>query len=412
VAPLAPKLLVFTRESPLATEAGDGRYLFDMLEFLASQGVRIEVIWSKPKMRFRQLGFLLLPKESTCLNISIPSAIALGRLRFLPKQWMNKLFPPRVTASESPFGTWMSAPDRAECDIARQRMQKFQPDVCIAAYPWMTPVFKNTGSDFKKPLIATLVHAVWHETAASLAQCLGTGEFKSFSRDMEIALLEQSDCIIAINDDDAEKFKEMLPSKITLTVAPSLLSRASVTAAQYVPGRCLFVGGVSIHNVRGLEWFLSEIWPCVLSALPTATLIVCGHVCDAFVGRQFQHVSFVGQQKRLDAFYEQAQVVVCPLLHGGGTKIKVLEALAFAKPCVTTSVGLQGLNSVSDCVVRADDAGDFAAAVLRLLTEPECASELKTRSGAALQQFAPEQCYGEFSKLIHQAANHLSLKQF
>jgi hypothetical protein len=59
-------------------------------------------------------------------------------------------------------------------------------------------------------------------------------------------------------------------------------------------------------------------------------------------------------------------------------------------------------------VVRADGANDFAAAVVRLLTEPEWARALKPKSKAALHQFAPEQCYAPLLKLIHHVANQMT----
>jgi glycosyltransferase involved in cell wall biosynthesis len=89
-------------------------------------------------------------------------------------------------------------------------------------------------------------------------------------------------------------------------------------------------------------------------------------------------------------YYRQAAVFVVPLRIGGGTKLKVLEAMAMALPVVTTTVGAQGLNVESGRhLFVADNPDDFAGRVLELLKDRKKAAQI----GAAARRFV-EQKYG------------------
>jgi glycosyltransferase involved in cell wall biosynthesis len=81
-------------------------------------------------------------------------------------------------------------------------------------------------------------------------------------------------------------------------------------------------------------------------------------------------VQLAGAVPDLRPFYQEADVVVVPLLHGGGTRIKVLEAFAYRRPVVATSVAVAGL-ALRDGVevMLADSPREFAAAVSALLED-------------------------------------------
>jgi len=77
---------------------------------------------------------------------------------------------------------------------------------------------------------------------------------------------------------------------------------------------------------------------------------------------------------------ERADVVIVPVRIGGGTRLKILEAMAMGKAVVSTTIGAEGLDLVAERdLLVADDAAGFAAQVARLLAD----SELRRRLGAA-----------------------------
>src|SRR6185503_16310562 len=146
----------------------------------------------------------------------------------------------------------------------------------------------------------------------------------------------------------------------------------------------------------GLRWFLDAIWPAVRSSVPDAILLVAGSVCGAAKPLS-DGVRLLGSVRDLAGLYRRAAVVISPLQAGSGLKIKLIEALAHGKAIVATGVTLQGVEQeVDGAVLVADDPADFAAAVIRLLSDEKlrlaCASAALE---VARTKFSPTACYAE-----------------
>lgn len=137
----------------------------------------------------------------------------------------------------------------------------------------------------------------------------------------------------------------------------------------------LFLGVLSYPpNTDAVMWFLREIWPRLRSEVPGVQLNIAGHSPPAAVQRlnAFEDVSVRGFVKESLPLYENATVVIVPLRAGGGTRLKILEAMAFGRVVVSTSIGCEGLRVVSgEHLIVADTPEEFAAAVVRVLREPE-----------------------------------------
>jgi len=101
-------------------------------------------------------------------------------------------------------------------------------------------------------------------------------------------------------------------------------------------------------------------------------------------------VSVTGWVDDMTSCYESAHAVVVPLRGGGGTRIKVLEAFAHQRPVVSTAFGAEGLGAAGgEHLLLADDPDGFAAACLRLMTEPALGPALMARGGALARQHEP-----------------------
>jgi glycosyltransferase involved in cell wall biosynthesis len=88
-------------------------------------------------------------------------------------------------------------------------------------------------------------------------------------------------------------------------------------------------------------------------------------------------VEVTGTVPDLEPWYARTRVALAPLLTGGGSRLKILEALAAGRPVVATSIGAEGLEDlIGRGVVVADDPADMAAAVVELLRDPRASAEL------------------------------------
>jgi glycosyltransferase involved in cell wall biosynthesis len=155
--------------------------------------------------------------------------------------------------------------------------------------------------------------------------------------------------------------------------------------------RLVFTGKMDYRpNVDAALWFAAEILPRVRGAHREVEFHVVGQQpAPALLrldGRE--GVAIAGAVADTRPHIAGAAVYVAPLRMGGGTRFKVLEAFALARPVVSTPLGAEGFAVASEReLLLAGDAGTFAGAVVRLLSEPR----LATRLGLAGQRFAREQ---------------------
>jgi glycosyltransferase involved in cell wall biosynthesis len=133
----------------------------------------------------------------------------------------------------------------------------------------------------------------------------------------------------------------------------------------------LFVAGFAHHpNAGAAAWFVREALPLVRQKYPQICLDLVGsNPSDGVKGLHGNGVNVVGfvTDEELVMRYAAARVVVAPLRYGGGVKGKVIEAMHFGVPCVTTTVGAQGLAQTDEFLAAEDDACAFATRVIELL---------------------------------------------
>lgn len=137
----------------------------------------------------------------------------------------------------------------------------------------------------------------------------------------------------------------------------------------------LFVAGFGHPpNADAAAWFVHEVLPLIRARHPQIRLDLVGSnpsdAVKALQGDSVRVTGFVSDQE-LARHYAGARVVVAPLRYGAGVKGKVIEAMHFGVPCVTTSAGVQGLAQAGDFLVATDDAEAFAAKVVTYLDDDD-----------------------------------------
>jgi glycosyltransferase involved in cell wall biosynthesis len=148
----------------------------------------------------------------------------------------------------------------------------------------------------------------------------------------------------------------------------------------------LFFGLMStIPNVDGVLWFLREIWPRVAAARPATRFVVVGaNPSSTVIAQAGPGVTILGPVDDLRPHLSAAAAIVVPLRLGSGTRLKILEAWAMARPVISTSLGAEGLNAMpGKQLLIADDPQTFAGSVLQVLDNPSIAEELG-RAGRTL----------------------------
>jgi glycosyltransferase involved in cell wall biosynthesis len=148
----------------------------------------------------------------------------------------------------------------------------------------------------------------------------------------------------------------------------------------------LFFGALDYFpNEDGLLHFVRETWPLIERIAPDARLKIVGQNPTPWVlACRAPRIEVTGPVADLRPHIASAAVAIAPLRIGGGTRFKILEALAMARPVVSTSIGAEGIEARhGQHLLVADDPASFAAAVSRLLADAAFGSRLG-REGRAL----------------------------
>jgi glycosyltransferase involved in cell wall biosynthesis len=189
---------------------------------------------------------------------------------------------------------------------------------------------------------------------------------------------------------DGERLQAICPGVSTSVVANGVnVDYFTPGAAPPEQAHLVMVSGMNWFPNRDMVlYFVEQIWPALAAARPDVKLTIVGasppEEVTALSARDAR-VAVTGWVDDVRPFMERAQVYLCPMRDGGGTRLKILDALAMGKAIVATSMALEGIDVVPERdVLVADDPARFVAQVVRLVDEPGLAARL----GASGREFA------------------------
>jgi glycosyltransferase involved in cell wall biosynthesis len=152
----------------------------------------------------------------------------------------------------------------------------------------------------------------------------------------------------------------------------------------------LFIGRYTYQpNAVAAAHLIRDIWPRIYAARPDVRLLIAGQDPERIPGHgeSALGVEYLGFVEDLAALYAKAAVVCAPILSGGGTRIKIVEAAAYGKPVVSTTIGAEGLEMQDGKhLLLRDDPVEFARACVDLLDDQANAR----RIGSAARSFVAE----------------------
>lgn len=219
------------------------------------------------------------------------------------------------------------------------------------------------------------VHRRTSQSADSfLHRCYSSVQWRSTRREEE-QCVKNVDLLLATSERDRRVFEKEL-SAPNVMVVPNGVDlnefAPSARSLQLRSGSILFSGLMSYYpNQHAVRWFLDKVFPLILRRSSDAKVVIAGASPPQWLKkRSSSQVEITGRVEDMRPFIEQGQVVIAPLLVGGGTRVKILEAQAMGKPVVSTSLGAEGLDlKDGESVLIADQADHFANRVVDVLTD-------------------------------------------
>jgi glycosyltransferase involved in cell wall biosynthesis len=224
--------------------------------------------------------------------------------------------------------------------------------------------------------IETIARANGHAVMAAWAQA----ECRRFEL-LEIAAFRKFDRVYVCSEADRTSLAARCP--VELQVLPNVVRLQEPPPgppprSPDEPFRFLFIGTMDYYpNFDAYHWFCNEVLP-ILRRMARANFIVEVAGFES-AGRLEPHesVCLAGEVPDVRPLYERAHAVIVPLRAGGGTRIKILEAFAFGRPVISTTIGAEGIEATPDRdILLADSPEAFAAACAELISNPDLGRHL------------------------------------
>lgn len=211
--------------------------------------------------------------------------------------------------------------------------------------------------------------------------------------DFEKKACPEFDCVVAVSREDREMMQQQYGVENVYDVPTGVdtaFFRPSGELARK-PHNLVFTGSMDwLPNEDAIRYFTEQIMPRIRQEVPDVTLTVVGR--DPYPGlvelsKRDASVIVTGRVEDVRPYMEEASAYIVPLRIGGGTRLKIYEAMAMEKAIVSTSIGAEGLPVTNgEEIVLADTPESFADAVVKLLKNADLADEIGQCAAARVRK--------------------------
>jgi glycosyltransferase involved in cell wall biosynthesis len=198
------------------------------------------------------------------------------------------------------------------------------------------------------------------------------------------AIVQRAAAVTVVSDVEKDHFERIGcdPKRVAVVPNGAPTAHLGIDVAR-TPDTIVYPGSVTYSpNLDAVRYFAHEIWPRVRVARPDARFLVTGRVdgVDLSDFSRVPGVTFTGQVPDVRSLVASSRVCIVPLREGGGTRTKIIEAMALGTPVVSTSKGAEGLAvSSGRDILMADAPQAFADQVVRLLEDDRLVESISSR---------------------------------
>lgn len=199
-------------------------------------------------------------------------------------------------------------------------------------------------------------------------------------------LLSRYKIATVVSKQEQQILSKAFPDLRIVDVIPNCIELEKYASASAAPDRTslIFTGSFQYSaNYDAMLWFIREVFPRILAQSPGTTLTITGDPANKPLP-PMRNVTQTGFIEDIMPLVSRAWCSVAPIRVGGGTRVKILEAMALGTPVVATSKGAEGLDVQNGRhILIADSPEEYAAAVVRLIDEPGLRDAI-SKNGRAL----------------------------
>ncbi len=187
--------------------------------------------------------------------------------------------------------------------------------------------------------------------------------------------------VVAVSDSDRQEMRKLAPG-LPIDIVPNGIDSNYFLAKKRQnpkPQRILYVGNFTwLQNIEAVEDLVNKVWPKVKSRVPNIKLWIVGvHMTDYIKGLKSGDIEITEGMPDIRDAYRKSTVLVTPIKGPGGTRLKILEAMASALPVATTKVGAEGLGVRNgEEALISDSLEDLIQSTVVVLNSPNIAKQL------------------------------------
>lgn len=267
--------------------------------------------------------------------------------------------------------------DMELCQLLKDR--QFDIIFCESIYvsPYIATIRKYTTA----PVVLrshNLEFTIWHRLTKSHKTGIKKAYLKILTkqlRDYEIELLNKIDGLIPINADEMAHYRKLGYKGPMLTIPFGIELEDYPTNHESRTENTVFhLGSMDWKpNQEGIQWFLDYVWPLVLRENTNLKLHLAGRkMPEWLLNYDGENVIIDGEVDDAADYMRSKNIMIIPLLSGGGMRVKMIEALALEKPIVSTPLGANGVDVKDDLSARINSQPKaFAESILALAEDPQ-----------------------------------------
>lgn len=165
----------------------------------------------------------------------------------------------------------------------------------------------------------------------------------------------------------------------------------------------IFTGSFKYHvNYEAMLWFVGKVFPLILERMPDVHLIITGDHANLTLPSS-KNITLTGHVEDIKPLIASSTISLAPLLGGGGTRLKILEAMALGTVVIATSKGAEGLDTVNgEHLLVANSPVEYAECVIRLLNDKDLRSQLAGNASLLVQEkYNWRTALSDYSRLIN-----------
>ncbi len=346
------RILYFYPENPLLLTQGNNARALSLLHYFKERNIDVDFVSEQSKF-FDEVDLNQL-KEKGLINqghLLKRFQRSKHQLRyFFYFSLPNKIFKKIKHFQRSIFG---------HQERFDQILKNNSYDFIIISYAcWASLIIKNKNLKNAKVFIDT------HDFLTSQFQNVKKFKLGKYF-ETEIGLLSHFDEIFVISVEEKYIFKQFIDKPIH--ILPHLLNNNFNKDQVDKTYDIIYVASNNEHNIKSINWFLEEVYPLLNKSIK---ILVVGKIINHF--NDFDTITKMEHIQDLKAAYHKSKIAICPILSGTGLKIKVVEALSFGLPIVSSENGVDGMINktnngclVSNCPIK------FAENIEKLVSDEE-----------------------------------------